>query len=486
MKKKITTVFSLILIVSVLANCKKLVEVDGPSTSLNSANIYETNATAASVVTGIYTSLSSNPIYTGDLTSMSFLAGLSSDELVLYNPAANRDLNFYYTNTLNSQSGAHVFWDNIYTDLYIINAAFEGITNSTKLSPSVKQQLLGEVRFMRAFCFFYLVNLYGDVPLVLSTDYKVNSLIPRTPKEQVWQQIILDLKEAQELLNPNYLDATLLKVTGEKVRPTKWAATALLARAYLYTNKFVDAEIQATAILEASPFELVSLDQVFLKNNKEAIWQLQPVNKGWNSQEAISFAIDPIYGFSSESVYLNQALVTSFDNGDERKNVWTNTISVEGVTYWYPTKYRSVNRLNDPDFPVDEYSTIFRLAEQYLIRAEAYIRQGKIPNGISDLNILRHRATSQTSGSTQLKQLSPTMGSLDALKAVEHERQVELFTEWGHRWLDLKRTNRIDEVMKEVLPKKVAGGVWRSFQQWYPLPQKDLQRNPSLVQNAGY
>ncbi|PTT02452.1 RagB/SusD family nutrient uptake outer membrane protein, partial [Pedobacter sp. HMWF019] len=238
--RKIILLLNLMIIISIAISCKKFVEVDGPNTSLNEANIYQKDATAAAVLTGIYTNLSNNFLTAGDLMSTSFVAGLSSDELVLYNTTNNTDLNSYYTNTLNSQSSI-VFWSNIYTKLYIVNAAIKGISNSTTLNPTVKQQLLGEALFMRAFCFFYLVNLYGDVPLVLTTDYKVNASMTRTSKELVWEQIVKDLKDAQKMLSSNYLDATLLKITSEKVRPTRWSATALLARTYLYLKDWTNA-----------------------------------------------------------------------------------------------------------------------------------------------------------------------------------------------------------------------------------------------------
>jgi len=72
----------------------------------------------------------------------------------------------------------------------------------------------------------------------------------------------------------------------------------------------------------------------------------------------------------------------------------------------------------------------------------------------------------------------------DLLAAILHERQVELFTEWGHRWLDLKRTGSVDFVMGGVTPKK--GGDWKTEWQWYPISVYELQHDPKLVQNSGY
>jgi len=476
------TLISGILIVVLATGCKKLVNVDGPTTSLNSANIYEKDNTAAAVLTAIYSNMSAAYINSGGITSMSLFAGLSADEFTLYNNTGGA-ANYYYTNALNVQTGGFEFWSSSYPDLYKINAALEGISNSSTLSPSVKQQLLGEAKFLRGFYFFYLANLYGDVPLTLTTDYRVNSVMPRTSKELVWQQIITDLKEAQALLSSEYLDASLLKATSDRVRPTKWAATAMLARAYLYRKEWQNAETQASTIINNSKFSLVALDQVFKKNNKEAIWQLQPVYKGQNTQDASSFI--PITEYDGDRPMLSKRLLDNFYPGDQRKTIWVNAVSFNGTTYYYPYKYKILPSA-DLGTPVDEYSTVLRLAEVYLIRAEARIESNKIIEGITDLNVLRDRATDDIASHIQLTKLPIEMTMPDALNAVAHERQVELFSEWGHRWLDLKRTGKVDEVMKNVVPEKSLGATWKSYQQWYPIPLGDLQLDQNLTQNAGY
>ncbi len=149
---------------------------------------------------------------------------------------------------------------------------------------------------MRAFYYFYLVNLYGDAPLVLSTDYATNSLITKSSKEQIYQQIIFDLKEAQSLLSDKYIkgDGKSVYENGaeERVRPNKWAAIALLSRTYLYLQDWVNAEEQASLVLaNTTQYQLQSLDSVFLKNNGEAIWQLQPVQMEINTQDAEGFIL---------------------------------------------------------------------------------------------------------------------------------------------------------------------------------------------------
>jgi hypothetical protein len=120
---------------------------------------------------------------------------------------------------------------------------------------------------------------------------------------------------------------------------------------------------------------------------------------------------------------------------------------------------------------------VLRLAEQFLIHAEAKVQEGDIPAASLDLNVIRNRAglPNYTGQSDQ-----PSM-----LAAIGHERQVELFTEWGDRWFNLIRTGRIDSVMSVVAPQKNT--MWSSHDQsLYPLPATELLNDPNLHQNQGY
>lgn len=489
---KTRKIFKLGLIVLLFnfSGCKKLVEVDGPITSISSANVYQNDATAVAVLTGLYAQLSSDGLKSGIPTSVTLLSGLSADEFVLnsaVNASYDMNLILYYNNDLGSQTAGFEFWNSIYPDLYVVNAALEGINKSNTLTPRIKKQLLGESYFMRAFYFFYLVNLYGDVPLITTTDYKINAVMLRTSKENVWLQIIEDLKKAQDLLDNDYLDISLLRKTEEKVRPNKNAATALLARAYLYTKNWANAEIQASSVINNPAYHLVSLDEVFKKNNDEAIWQFQPVlSKTAYTAEATLFVVDLNIlagSISRRPVFLNPDLINSFETGDQRRNKWVNNVTTDGLSYYFAYKYKVRTEQN---LPITEYSTVLRVGEQYLIRAEARIHLGNINGGIADLNVLRDRATSKIPGSIQLAQLSELMSLDQALIAVEHERRIELFTEWGHRWLDLKRTGRINEVMKLVLPQKSPGKVWNNNLQFYPIQFQELVSNNNLIQTPGY
>lgn len=493
-------IFLIVILMS--TSCKKILEVTPPATSINSENVYLSDKTAIQVVTGFFTKLSLDNA-SRDLVfpgSIFVATGLSSDELLLYD---KRDLvrNRYYSNSLSENDGTA--WRQYYNAIFRTNAAIEGLEKSQVLTSAVKRQLLGESKFIRAFCYFYLVNLYGDVPLTLGTDPEINRLLFRSPKDQVYFQIISDLKEAENLLSEHHLNETLLNTTSERVRPTKWSAKALLARTYLYIKDFDNAESKSSEIIANTElFNLLPVDQVFLKNSRETIWSLQPVradnNLGYNTGEGGLFVLPPsgpnLSDTQSYPLYLSNNILANFEAGDARATNWVNSVAVGSNIYPYAFKYKAGRTQST----VTEYSIVFRLSEQYLIRAEARVRQGgaKIAEGIADLNYLRSfRRGAVSSTIPNPLPLIPSGISLnDAYVAVEHERQAELFTEWGHRWFDLKRTpgflnagsTRADEIMQLVTANK--GGTWSANWELYPIPQSERLKAPNLTnaQNPGY
>lgn len=482
----------LITTIVVQPSCKKFVEIPPPTNSLTENAVYSTDATAIATLTGIYSRMSVSSAFTGN-SSISLFTGLSADELTLYGGVASSTYLSYYKNQLSAAvapRAGHEHWEQIYPFIYSCNGAIEKLSVSKTLTPQIKQQLLGEARFLRAFFFFYLINLYGDVPLALTIDPKINTLLARTPQSQVYEQIVIDLKQAIELLSSQYLNATLVSTTTERVRPTQWAAIALLARVYLYTKDYAKAEEEASKLISNSTlYNLATLNTVFLKNSREAIWQIQPTTVDFNTEEAKTFII-PATGPTNSSenpVYLSDFLLNSFKTGDVRAQYgnWIDTTiypvsSTTFDTVSYPYKYK-IN--SSPGVTstggLQEYLMILRLAEQYLIRAEARAQQDNIAGSREDLLEIRRRA-----GLNDSTLIANDKASL--LTAVLNERQVELFSEWGHRWFDLKRTNNINSVMSIVTPIKANGLIWQSFQQLYPLPLSDLNTAPNLVQNPGY
>jgi hypothetical protein len=290
---------------------------------------------------------------------------------------------------------------------------------------------------------------------------------------QVYSLILQDLKEAQPDLSTAFVDGYLKKVT-ERIRPTKWAAAALLARVYLYLQDWASAEAQATMVIGHPDFLMEpNLDNVFLIPSKEAILQLQPL-AGDNTKDGSLYNAHLLGG--TPNFLLSPSLIASFDSSDVRLKKWIlQTVvpasgSVPAQTYLSPFKFKMGRNTS-----TTEYLMVLRLAEQYLIRAEARAQQNNLVGAKTDLDAVRARAGLP----------GVTVTTKEAmLQAIAKERQVELFTEWGHRWFDLKRTGAIDSVMTHTAV--VKGTTWKPHFKLFPIPQTEIQANPNLTQNPGY
>ena len=450
----------LMLLVSISA-CKKFVEIPQPDNTLTSGQVFADDAAAASAITGIYSGMMNSPsLPTSNLITL--YAGLSADELYNYTTDARSEFvvnNITITNhgTINSS-----FWNPFYRFIYAANACIEGIDRSVSMSEAMKKRLKGEALFVRAFCHFYMVNLFGDVPLITTTDYTITATLPRTNSNEIYLRIIEDLKEASKLMG-DY-------PTTERVRPSKWVALALLARVYLYTGQWQLAESTATEIMNSNSFSLLdNLDNVFLKGSNETIWQLRPVSPNQNTWEGNR--ILPASSTETPKYALTINLLNALTANDKRKMAWVGSRVFSGQTLYYPRKYKVVGN----GAPLTEYYVVFRLAEIHLIRAEARAQQEMISESIADLNKIRLRA-----GLTAVATTPPLIKN-DLLLLIEQERRLELFSEWGHRWFDLKRTSRADAVLSALKP-----ATWQSTDVRWPVPVNQLTINPFLTQNEGY
>jgi len=463
-------------------SCKKIVEIDAPKTSLVDKTTFANNVTATAVLTGIYQKMATKSdfaVYTGGISAM---AGLSADEIKNYSTDVSRQE--FYTNSLSIENTmVRDAWNRAYNCIYTANIALEGIQESVTLSSDVRNQLTGEAKFVRGFMYFYLVGLYGDVPLLLGSDYEKNAKTGRSSSGLVMQQAIADLVDAEKMLSIEYRSAGN-EASTQKVRPNKAAAAAMLARAYLYAGEWQQAEQFATFVMSNTfSYRLTSLDEVFNTNSDEAIWQLyMDASNGVRIYESQMYDMRfRAPGSGTEPYGLSTSLVTSFETGDERRVQWVGQKTYSGTNYYFPAKYKTYRNDGNPE----EFLTVLRLGEMYLVRAEARAQQGKLNGAESaeeDINAIRERAG-----------LAPIhRATLPAImEAIEKERRSELFTEWGHRWLDLKRWkglstagSRLDEVMKDEAMLK--GGTWMPQKSVFPIPNYDILKNPALIQNDGY
>lgn len=449
---KITQFSRCLLIVLQMASCTKFVEVPPPNNQVIAAQVFTDSKKATEAVTAIYGyMINAAPAYSNHLTTV--YAGIASDELSRFNPAT-----FFQEFMSNAITPANPqvknLWTGLYKSIYNANACMEGLDKATNLDPELIKQLKAECLFIRSLANFYLVNLFGDSPLLLTTDFANAKTAARSPEQEIWIRIEADLLEAKANLAAN-------DQLAEKVRPGQMAAMALLARVYLYTRQWTKAEETATQIINTGSYlPLQEPATVFLKNSKEAIWQLMP-NSGI-LQETRQMRPQ---GTNPQTIITNQQLA-AFETNDKRKKAWIDSINHSSGKYFFPAKYRNTTTT------ITEYYMVLRAAEQILIAAEAKAQQNKLAEAVTDVNLIRQRAG--------LSPLSTLLSKNELLLAIEQERRIEFFAEWGHRWLDLKRTNRINDVLTTNKPG------WQPYAALLPIPLDQLLANPALTQNSGY
>jgi starch-binding outer membrane protein, SusD/RagB family len=453
----------LLLVAASLASCKKLIEIpENPPAEITRQQQFSDSASTISAVAGVYTYNAGNGFAYSD-GALTYCTGLSSDELTYSQTDDKQEFYSYTLTPLNM--GVPNLWANPYQGIYQVNDILSGITNNSGLSASFVKQITGEMEVVRALYYFNLVNLFGDVPLVTTTNYGATEHIPKTPVATVYHQIMTDLADARTKLTAAY-PVYLLGVSSERARPNLYVALTMLAKVNLYQGNWQNAYNEADSVINSGMYDLkdTPLNGVFLDGSAEAIWQIPEHTTYTGVADGQNFL--PYYPGAAVIYPLTTSLVSAFEPGDQRFQNWVAS-SVTGTnTAYYPFKYKN----RQPITPLED-QMIFRLAEVYLIRAEAAAHLSNLPQALADINIIRARAG--------LAAVSAT-SQADVLNAVMHERQIELFCEWGNRWYDLKRTGTAVTVLGT---EKTGFSVNAEL---YPLPQTQIQLDNLLTQNPGY
>lgn len=449
----------LILQSCLLNSCDSFVEVDLPNSQLTSPAVFEDKATANAAMVDIYNKIRDNGLLTGTSSGISNQLGNYTDELVCYGTTASVSIDFYNNALVATNSNISGVWNSSYNQIYCANSVLEGVKNAVALPTPDRDQLTGEALFVRSLIHFYLMNLFGDIPYITSTDYKQNSSPKRIPQTEVYDKIKTDLAQVITLLPESY-------ISTEKVRPNKYAAIALLARVDLYSGNWAEAAANATQVINNTAlYQWTSLNKVFLKNSTTTIWQLMPAVKGKNTNEGETFIFT---AGPPPLTALSPGLMNAFSAGDLRKSLWTKAVSNGTNTWYHAYKY---NQFQNTATSL-EYSIVLRLVEQYLIRAEAKAHLNDLIGATQDLNAVRNQAGLGNTTATTTDEI---------LKAILQERRLEFFTEFGHRFFDLKRTNTLDTTLTGV---KLG---WDAKDHLWPIPATELLVNPNLQpQNFGY
>ena len=440
--------------------CDSFTAVDLPSSQLTAKNVFQDKVTANAAMVDIYTKIRDHGLLTGYPSGISSELGLYADELMFYGISGSSQSNFYTNSLLASDSEISELWTSSYNQIYSANAIIEGAAASDALLAADKNQLTGEALFVRALIHFYLVNTFGDIPYLTTTDYQQNKVAHRTSENEVYAQIKTDLLRACELLPEEYIGA-------DRVRPNKWAAQALLARVCLYRQEWDEASNAVSAVLNQTGLYHWPSDigTVFRKESLSTIWQLMPAIEGANTYEAGTFIF--VEG-PPPAVAISNELIGAFSDEDLRKTNWIKAVSSGADTWYHANKYKEASNTGTSV----EYSIVLRMAEQYLIRAEARAHEGDLIGAKEDLNKTRNLAgLNDTNAIT----------AAEIITEVLLERRLEFFTEFANRFFDLKRTGGLDAVLSPIKPQ------WETTDRLLPLPESELLLNPNLIpQNANY
>lgn len=443
----------LFVVMSFTYGCEDFLELDVPKDQIFQESAFKEEKTAVAVMANIYTSLRNEGFLCGNTRGIGYLMGCYTDELHVTVPGDTDYKLFFHLTVSPVNTTVKNLWDVSYKQLYAVNNLLEGLERSDHLKEEVVKQLKAEALLVRGLLHFYLCQTFGSVPYVTVTDYNVNKNITRLNVDAVMQNAMNDLLEAEKLLEE-------VPQIPSKIRITASAVQGFLARMYLYQENWGASYQYALKVINSGLFELEPLDKVFLKDSKSAIWHFKPVANNTNTLEGTNYIFTSVPAPFAE---LNENLLLSFESGDFRKTEWTKVVGSSAHAYKY--------RQRGPTSASVEHSVVLRIEEIYLIAAEAAAEMNDWVNFNNYINLLRNRA--------KLEELSVADRESASIYILA-ERRVELFCEFGHRFFDLKRKNRL-QLLSVLKPS------WEQKHSLLPLPETELQLNPNLMpQNPGY
>lgn len=443
-------------IITTFISCEKIIETDLPQNQIATEAVFNDVQTANAALSALYAGLWDSSPVAGDQSGR--LLGMYTDDLTYHTTATNNGFPEIFNNTLiDSSIPVNSFWTSAYQKIYYANSILEGVAKSQGIPDKDRSRIIAETLTIRSLLFFYLQQMYGDIPYPVTTNYSVNQTISKSSSDEVLDRIETDLSEAILMLNDTYRNA-------ERIFINKKAAELILAKVFMQRKKYMHAEVLLKNILQ-SPLYVFQNDvtKVFQKSGTHILWQLKPKNSGDATKEA------SIYYFTNAAptaFSLTPSLISSFPSGDLRRQSWIAAVTVGGNTWYRAEKYklRSAN--------TTEYSVVLRLEEVYLLLAESLVQQNSITEALPYINKTRARAG--------LPLLGSGVNQATLLSEILDENRREFFTEVGNRFLSLKRNDQLNQ-LTATKPN------WKDYHRLWPIPQKELLLNSKLnPQNTGY
>lgn len=451
-------------------SCNKFLDL-APESNANAETFYKTTADLDLAINAAYSTL--YKVYDPE-GSVSYTGEMMGDNSTLYIIAGNqtdkfafKDYDLKVNNTL-----VYSFWQTYYKALYSLNIVISKV-EASDLPVAYKENAKAQMMFLRGLYYFNMVRLWGDVPIV-TTPLTVEETyaVLRSPKADVYQLILSDLKYAAEKLPPTNVG-----------RATKGAALTALGEVYLTLQDKTNA---ATALMTVFTDKQYKLQDTYasvfgpnVKNTKESVFEIQYLGGGSTSNGTYSRYYSVFYpnvnllGFDGSGMnQITDDLYDEFETGDPRREVSISLGFQNGSVFQnqkYPQKW------SDPTAPksgstilANNNFMVYRYADVLLMLSEATADP-------TYLNLVRERAGLPLFGSPGYPAAKyPTLEL-----AIEHERRVELATEF-HRWFDLKRTNRAIPVLTAKGKPVNEGNLL------LPVPETVRIQNNAITQNPGY
>ncbi len=506
------------------AGCKEEFLDKHSLTSINAATFWKTESDGILGINGIYDALQDRPMYSGTLNTYEG-AGLPEYDGIgdnAYNFYKSEGPGFFMEGNISPSSTGQIdgLWKSSYKGISRANLALENIPNipATAITDAKKQALIGQALFLRSLFYMNLAIYYQDAPLILKVQSLDQAYVPKNTYQEIYDQVIKDLKTAASVLPTSYS-------SDQYGYATKGAALGLLARFQLY-NKDYQGVLDATNTMLTLGYSLdpsysklfteqgessneivfsVRFLQDALSNNGETFSatygfipkvELQPMPNLVNDYyctDGKPITTSPLYVSSNEKAKRDPRLTASvyFANDifltDLNRPFKLDTKTGKGNTATGYGLKKYITNLNTSVKGVPSYGAagqdfiVLRYADVLLMRAEAMVELNQLGGVYSLVNQVRARVSMPSVESVEGAGLSQTQ--LRAI--VRHERRVELAFE-GLRFFDLKRWGKMEEAVTRAKADNVAGyapiySMGRS--EFYPIPQVEIDNNEKLVQN---
>jgi hypothetical protein len=493
MNMKFSNTIALVFFPLVFSSCKKYLD-KAPLDSVNTSNFWQTETDAVSAINGAYQPLQWPKLYNLRIWSSDIWAGNSivgagggTDGI------ETQDIANFVTATDNA--AALDIWRGPAPGILRCNLVLEHVPGMA-ISSQLKNRILGEAKFLRATYYFILVRLFGDVPLITTAQTPGDNLRPsRTPKAQVYDQVVQDLTDAVNLLP----DRSTYK--GADIgRASKGSAAGMLAKVYLTLGNYqktVDLCRQVTSLGYTLDANYSDNFNPLTKNSAESLFEVQYQGKTsysfWDNENQASWVstftgprnadfVGGGFGWDQPT----QEFIDAYEAGDNRKDqtiLYAGCPDFDGKAYkaaysvtGYNLRKFLVPKSISPDYDTNPADfPVLRYADVLLMESEAQNELGQTAAAEAPLNLVRKRAG--------LAPVASGLSKVSFREKVLHERRMELAFE-GQRWFDIVRINNGQYAIDFLHSIGKVNAAQKHL--LLPIPQKDIDTNPNLTQNAGY